>query len=163
MKEKKLTKSACNRYLESSSVSTRNITWAGQTFGDKFESDGRLKGDLNVVSIDCDQSTNACIVPVKAPGFALVFLDSSADSEMIGIGQATATYSTTAVTKTKNTVTMDPSVLATSNGHNGDERSRLGSTSSGSVSKADGGRAEMVKAVVGILAGVVAGTAVLLR
>lgn len=157
------TKSTVKRYLESSSVSTRNITWAGQTFGNKYESDGRLKGDLNVVTIDCDQTVNACIIPVKAPDFVLVFLDSSTDAEVIGLGQATATYSTTAITKTKNTVTIDPSVLATSNGDNEDERARLGSTSSGSVSKAEGGRVEMMKMAVGVIAGVVAGVMVLLR
>ena len=43
----------------------------------------------------------------------------------------TETYSTTAATKLKNTATIDPSVLATSNGNSAKDR-KLASTSEGS-------------------------------
>ena len=62
-------------------------------------------------------------------GNTLVFLTDSAaqNSEP----EATATYSTTALTKTYNTATVDGSVIATSNGHSGKDRF-MGSTSKGS-------------------------------
>ncbi|KAG6856828.1 hypothetical protein H0H87_000305 [Tephrocybe sp. NHM501043] len=119
------------KYLLASSVSVKkNITWAGQTFGNKYEVDGLPKGDLNIVKIVCDQSVNQCHIPLKAPSLAVVFLeDPSSES-----GTTPApTFATTAVTKTANTATVDPSVLATSNGHSGKDRIRLGSTSSGSI------------------------------
>ncbi|EKM76173.1 hypothetical protein AGABI1DRAFT_115938 [Agaricus bisporus var. burnettii JB137-S8] len=120
------------KYLDAKSVSSKyNITWAGQTFGNKFEVDGRFKGDLNVVDIPCDTANNACIIPVKAPGFALVFFNT--DDDITELGQATSTFTTSAHTKFLNTATIDPEVLATSNGHSGKDRARMGSTSKGST------------------------------
>lgn len=54
---------------------------------------------------------------MPAPGFALVFLtdDSLSESDE----GPTATFSTTAYTKMHGTATIDPSVLATSNGEKG--------------------------------------------
>jgi hypothetical protein len=96
-----------------------------------------MKGELDIVTINCDQGANACGIPVKAPGFALVFLtDPTTTSD-----QSAHTFETSAYTKTINTVTVDPEVLATSNGKSGKERSKLGSTSFGSVSAAGGLRA----------------------
>ena len=46
------------------------------------------------------------------------------------MSQATKTFSTSAYTKTQNTARVPPSVLATSNGHSGVDREKLGSTSS---------------------------------
>jgi hypothetical protein len=40
-----------------------------------------------------------------------------------------STYETTANTKTKNYASVDPTVLATSNGHNGTDRELMGATS----------------------------------
>ncbi|KXN82401.1 hypothetical protein AN958_02606 [Leucoagaricus sp. SymC.cos] len=135
------------KYLEAKSVSsTQNITWAGQTLGNKFEVDGRFKGDLNVVDIPCDTTNNACTIPVKSPGFALVFFDSN--NEFVTLGQASETFATTAHTKTANTATIDPSVLATSNGHSGQQRVALGSTSKGSVSAAGRVRGEVFGAII---------------
>lgn len=145
------------RYFEAASVSVKtNITWAGQvrhcfdlrayprltaalqTFGNKFKVDGVPKGELNITKIACNQGANQCLVPVKAPSFALVFLIDPTATE----AEAPAvTFETTAFTKTINTATVDPSVLATSNGQSGKERSKLGSTSSGSVNGAEGLRA----------------------
>jgi len=115
------------RYLRSSSVSNRNdITWGGQTFGTKFNVDGRLQGELQVDTIACNPADNTCNVPVPAPGFALVFFDQAFAAQTIDA----QTYSTTAATRTRNTATVAPSVVETSNGHNGTDReSRTGGTS----------------------------------
>jgi len=123
------------KYLAASSVSQKdNITWAGQTFGNNFESDGRLKGNLDVQTVACDQTARTCPIRVPAPGFALVFLSPQYLTE---VSNGPETFSTTARTKTRNTATIDPSVLATSNGHSGSNR-LLGGTSrsqfSGAVS-----------------------------
>ncbi|TEB33970.1 hypothetical protein FA13DRAFT_124465 [Coprinellus micaceus] len=119
------------KYLTADSVSSKtNIRWAGQTFGNNFEADGILKGDLDVVTIDCSVSENRCNIPLRAPSFAVVFM---ASDEVTGVGQATATFATTAHTKARNTATVDPAVLATSNGHSYQDRKNLGSTSHGSV------------------------------
>ncbi|KAF8056971.1 glycoside hydrolase family 79 protein [Lyophyllum atratum] len=127
------------KYFEASSVSVKtNITWAGQTFGNKFEVDGRPKGELKITKIPCDQTANLCRVPLKAPSFALVFLtDPTATTQ----DAPAATFKTTALTKTINTASVDPLVLATSNGQSGKERAKLGSTSPGSVSGVEGFRA----------------------
>lgn len=135
------------RYFLAESVSQlNNLTWAGQvcfypssassiqlrvfkTFGTTFASDGRLMGSEDVQSVNCDQGANTCAIKVPAPGVALVFLTDQALSE--SEGTHTATFATTAVTKLSNTATIDPAVLATSNGHSGSSW-RLGSTSRGS-------------------------------
>ncbi|EGO20268.1 glycoside hydrolase family 79 protein [Serpula lacrymans var. lacrymans S7.9] len=102
------------KYLAASSVAQKyNFTWAGQTFGDVFSSDGRPVGQLDVQTVTCDQSNNVCSIHVPAPGFALVFLNGQASSE--SDSGATMTFPTTAYTKTENTVTIDQAVLATSN------------------------------------------------
>ncbi|TEB33938.1 glycoside hydrolase family 79 protein [Coprinellus micaceus] len=138
-------------FLAESVASKRDMTWAGQTFGNNFEADGRLKGDLNVTTVNCDVTNNVCGIPLRAPSFALVFMDgSSSDSQSV----PTATFATTARTKGHNTATVPPEVLATSNGHAGKERQNLGSTSRGSVSGAErsavvGFVAVVVSAVVG--------------
>ncbi|KAJ7168531.1 glycoside hydrolase family 79 protein [Mycena filopes] len=105
------------KYLLAPSVSSKdNITWAGQTFGSAFESDGRFTGTEQIQTVAC-KPDNTCDIKVPAPGFALVFLaDLSTDAETY---PAVKTFPTTAVTKTINTVIIDPSVLATSNGQAG--------------------------------------------
>ena len=100
--------------------------------GNRFEVDGLLRGDLNVAEITCDITNNACTIPLPSPGFALVFFD--ANDELTTLGQTTETFNTSTHTKTANTATVDPAVLATSNGHSGKDRNVLGSTSKGSVS-----------------------------
>lgn len=117
------------RYLLAKSVSQKgNFTWAGQTFGANFESDGRLQGSESIQTVPCTAGT--CTIRVPAPGAALVFLSSAGTMDIAG--GPTQTFPTTARTKTKNTLTMDPRVLATSNGHGGpSEVHPLGSTSQG--------------------------------
>jgi len=141
------------KYLRAPSVGTKgNFTWGGQTFGDHFESDGRPVGDEDIQTVQCDTTNNLCAIKVFAPSFALVFLTD--DAQTLNDGAAAATYPTTAQTKTQNTATIDPSVLATSNGHQGMQDNNLGSTSRGSSSGV--GLKEVVPGFV-MLAAVVTG------
>ncbi|KAJ6627347.1 glycoside hydrolase family 79 protein [Mycena sp. CBHHK59/15] len=105
------------KYLLAPSVSSKdNITWAGQTMGGAFASDGRPTGTEDIKTVTCN-SDNTCDVAVPAPGFALVFLaDVATDAESYS---AIKTFPTTALTKTINTATINPSLLATSNGQAG--------------------------------------------
>lgn len=81
--------------------------------------------------MNCDTTAGTCQVKVPAPSFALVFL---ANTEFTAVTPNTPlTYSTTAVTRTANTIYIDPSMLATSNGHYGME-DKQGATSFGSSS-----------------------------
>ncbi|KAJ7865658.1 glycoside hydrolase family 79 protein, partial [Mycena olivaceomarginata] len=117
------------KYLLAPSTSEKtNITWAGQTFGSTFASDGRLTGILDIQTIPCDTSARTCSIRVPAPGFALVFLHDPVDEHLES--PTAVTWPTTAYTGTMKTLAVDPSVLATSNGHWGNE-GRLGSTSRG--------------------------------
>lgn len=93
---------------------------------------------MNVVEIPCDTTNNACVIPVKAPGFALVFFNS--DDESANLGQATSTFTTSAHDRMRNTATVDLAVLATSNGQSGKERHRWGSTSKGIMRNGEGRR-----------------------
>jgi len=138
------------KYLLAPSVSERsNITWANQTFGAAFETDGRPMGDMYIETVACNQTGNICQVTVPAPGFAMVFI-TDPDSDDTTNAQ---TYSTTAYTKTRNTATVDPSVLATSNGHSGMEFGK-GSTSPGSVQNGANRLMPPLLVLLGILCGV---------
>jgi hypothetical protein len=120
------------KYLDAPSVSTRdNIKWAGQTMGNTFQVDGRFKGALNVSTIAC--AANACTIPLPAPGFALVFVDtaSAANGRLIGEGQASQTYATTRRTNVHNTATVDWAVVGGSNGVNGTFRETMRSSNFG--------------------------------
>nr|GAT58634.1 predicted protein [Mycena chlorophos] len=115
------------KYLLAPSVSSLgNVTWAGQSFGANLTSDGRLSGPLDIRTIPCAQST--CNVPVPAPGFALVFLNNNPPAAQLD--PSVATFPTTARTKTLTALTVDPSVLATSNGGMGMQEV-IGSTARG--------------------------------
>ncbi|KAI0255417.1 hypothetical protein BJV78DRAFT_1175160 [Lactifluus subvellereus] len=118
------------KYLSAPSVSAKgNFTWANQTFGSNFESDGRLQGSLDVRTVNCDTTAGTCQVKVPAPSFALVFLTDDALSAVSS--HTTLTFPTTAVTRTANTVFINPSVLAHSNGEYG-MQDKKGATSLGS-------------------------------
>ncbi|KAI0744491.1 hypothetical protein C8Q76DRAFT_1775 [Earliella scabrosa] len=121
------------KYLLAPSVGEKDrVTWANQTFGGRFEADGRLSGTEAIQTISCDQSANICVVPVPAPGAALVFI--SGDAQASVDPSATQTYSTTAVTNPAQTLTIDPTALARSNGHGG--KIPLGGTSKGGLRNA---------------------------
>lgn len=120
------------KYLLADHVTAKgNFTWAGQTLGANFESDGRLQGELNIANVPCDTTTNTCTVTVPAPGFALVFLNDQAYTDSTP-SDSTVTFATTAFTKTLNTATIDPRALETSNGDSGKDRAFMRSTSKGS-------------------------------
>jgi hypothetical protein len=94
--------------LAAPSVATiGNITWAGQSYGGVYASDGRLKGTESIQTVACNQGANICQIQVPAPGFALVFVNVGANGESYNAH----TYSTTAFTNTKNTVTVNPSCV----------------------------------------------------
>ena len=128
--------------------------------GKQFEADGRIRGELKLETVQCDQASNTCQVRVPAPGFALVLMNDDAVAEATRY-QNTETFATSAVTKLKNTATIDPSVLATSNGQNGKSRlSQQGGTSEGGT---NGAHAGLVAPGVAALLSVLAGLGVLLR
>jgi len=105
------------KYLLAPSVASKsNITWANQTFGDYYESDGRLQGTEYTETVQCDTTANTCQIKVPAPGFAMVFFSDTAMSESDGNGAAQQTFATTVQTQTINTATVAPGTLATSNG-----------------------------------------------
>lgn len=140
------------KYLLADSVSQiYNFTWAGQTFGGPFTSDGRLVGTLDTQTIPCDQTNNVCQVKVPAPGFALVFLT---DNAMFESDQSpTMTFSTTAYTDIHGpTVTIDPSVLATSNGEKG-LADALAGTSKGRQMNSALGFAQALPSLFAVMAG----------
>ena len=91
--------------------------------------DGRFRGDETIQTVQCDQSVGTCNIQVLAPSFALVFLTSGALSEVEP--SSTQTFATTTVTGHP-FASVNPSVLATSNGHSGVDRGLVGSTSKGS-------------------------------
>ncbi|KAJ7090786.1 hypothetical protein B0H15DRAFT_836879 [Mycena belliarum] len=116
------------KYMAAESVVTKgNITWAGQTFGGHFESDGRPMGTEQIVDVPCDAGAQTCTVPVRAPGFALVFLTDAALAEEKQ-GGPSKTFATTAQTKTRNTATVESGVLATSNGYRMSEHELAGTS-----------------------------------
>jgi len=144
-----------HRYLLAATVSQKgNFTWAGQTFGANFESDGRprsLGGGLSqnetVQTVTCIPASaagnNVCTIHVPAPGIALVFLnasDANLPRSVSGTSVAESasppvqTFSTTVTTQVRNTATLSVGVLETSNGHGGPGGVLgFGSTSFGSL------------------------------
>jgi hypothetical protein len=130
-------------------------SWAGQTLGNHFESDGRLQGEEVIHTIDCDPVTNQCSVPLRAPSLALVFLTEAALQNSSPEEGATASFETTFVTRVRHTATVDQEVLATSNGRGGTNGHRIGSTSFGSIG--NGVVSSMGIPGMGILVGVVVG------
>lgn len=100
-----------------------------QTFGTYFSSDGRLQGDEDIQTVNCDTNANACQIKVPAPGMALVFITDPGILDQYS-SDAQQTFATSVYTRTQNTATVDPSVLATSNGGRG-KQDNLGSTSKG--------------------------------
>jgi len=87
---------------------------------------------------------------VPAPGFALVFLTDDALSE--SDPGPTMTFSTTAYTKLHGTATIDPSVLATSNGEKG-LADALAGTSQGRQTSSALGFAQALPSLAAIMAG----------
>ncbi|KAF8596582.1 hypothetical protein BDV93DRAFT_542700 [Ceratobasidium sp. AG-I] len=127
------------RRLAAGSVNQKyNITWAGQTLGDQFGSDGRMQGELVTETIPCDTAAGTCTVTVKAPSIVLAFLNDQTLADSSPPAEGPQTFATTAATRLRNTATIDQAILATSNGRGGGHYGggMLGSTSEGSVSAA---------------------------
>ena len=133
------------KFLLANNVTQKgNFTWAGQTYGGNFESDGRPIGTEDIKTTTCgvptdgSSSTAVCRINVPAPGAALVFMSGTAAADEVS-GAPSTTFSTTSVTKVVATATVPASILATSNGHGGNgtyQKLQLGSTSKGSVKSA---------------------------
>ncbi|KAJ7445248.1 hypothetical protein FB451DRAFT_1433309 [Mycena latifolia] len=97
------------KYLLANSVSQKGgYTWAGQTFGVFFESDGRLMRVEDIKTVQCDAGAQSC------SGFCFDFHD----------GYSHHTSGT-------QVATVNPSVLATSNGHNASLDGASSTSSSG--------------------------------
>ncbi|BEJ01656.1 hypothetical protein CcaverHIS631_0603380 [Cutaneotrichosporon cavernicola] len=102
------------RYLRAPSVSEQyNITWAGQTLGYSFASDGRLYGEVETHEFAC--TNGECVVPVPAPAIAIVFLSKEALYESTPDPQATATFATTRAAGTQ--IIDLGAAVATGNGY----------------------------------------------
>ncbi|KAG9073407.1 hypothetical protein FS749_015264, partial [Ceratobasidium sp. UAMH 11750] len=98
------------KYFSAASVSFKgNMTWAGQTLGNHFESDGRLKNEQVIQTITCENGS--CAIPLKAPSLALVFLSDEALTNSSPDPTAVQSFATTYLTKVRNTATIDQAVL----------------------------------------------------
>ncbi|VDC02964.1 unnamed protein product [Peniophora sp. CBMAI 1063] len=139
-----------------STVQKGNYSWAGQSFGAWFESDGRLQGEMQADTVQC--SNNVCTVSVPAPGAALVFLTDDAYNAVTPDKSDIQTFPTTYVTATVNTAIINTTELAVSNGHGDIGAMRL-TTSPNSRNKNGAGSLE---SSVGAIAGAVLGLALLL-
>jgi len=100
-------------------------------------------GTQQTVTVECDETTNTCTIPVRAPSFALIFLS---DSALVNSGSespaSTVTFATTAYTNHNHHPILDPSVLATMNGHGGPGPRYMGSTTKGKDGNNIGGSVE---------------------
>ncbi|KAK7018564.1 Glyco-hydro-79C domain-containing protein [Favolaschia claudopus] len=115
------------KYLLAKTVVQKGgYTWAGQTFGGNFESDGRPMGDEDIKTVNCDTTAGTCTIDVPAPGMALVFLNDDAFTE--NKGAPAMTFPTTVHTKTRNTAKVDPTALSTSNGYRMSEHELAGTS-----------------------------------
>lgn len=104
------------RYFSAPSVSEQyNITWAGQTLGGSFESDGTMRGEVSTLYIPC--SNRVCYVHVPAPSIALVFLTDPAMEEATPTSSAQA-FATTVIDV--DGLAVDPAALLYGNGMNPD-------------------------------------------
>ncbi|ELU40991.1 glycoside hydrolase family 79 protein [Rhizoctonia solani AG-1 IA] len=87
------------RRLSAASVNQKyNVTWAGQTMGDQFNSDGRMKGELQTETIQCDTAAGSCAINVKAPSIVLVFLNDQTLADSTPPNEGPQTFATTAAT-----------------------------------------------------------------
>ncbi|KAH7103155.1 hypothetical protein BKA62DRAFT_69386 [Auriculariales sp. MPI-PUGE-AT-0066] len=111
------------RYLTAPNglTSKFNVTYANQTFGGYFESDGLLKGQQVTETVQC--TNGICPIQVPAPGAAVVFLTN--DLVFNAETDEFHTFATTATTKMYNTAAVDGLTLATSNGLNAAARQKM--------------------------------------
>jgi hypothetical protein len=111
------------RYLVADRLTDKfNITYAGQSFGGYFESDGLLRGDQKTDEVPCD--AGVCAIKVPAPGVAVVFLTDDLIFDA-SAGDQVSTFETSATTKMLNTAAVAGDVLASTNGISGEMRSQM--------------------------------------
>jgi hypothetical protein len=133
------------RYMRAPTIVEKyNITWANQTMGASYTSDGRLYQEQETVSIQCDMAAKTCSIPVYAPSIALVFLTNAAVQEAVGEEQVTSTFATTVVNV--GSATVDPGALSTGNGQMGS--GATGATSQGSAQQSGAIRAVTLSTIV---------------
>lgn len=102
------------RYLRASSTAEQyDITWAGQTLGPSFSSDGRLYGELETLYFDC--KNGECPVHVPGPSIALVFLGDQFLQESTPPEDAPQSFPTTVIGAGRG-ATIDPDLIRTANG-----------------------------------------------
>lgn len=130
------------RYFSAPSISEHsNITWAGQTMGLSYASDGRLHGNVSTTTITCQNSQ--CQIPVAAPAIAVVYLsDQALTLSSPPVQGGTAAFETTRIGF--GSATVDPKVMETSNGQNGPD-GQLGRNN-----KATSGAEREVRVLAGI-------------
>lgn len=114
-----------------------------------FQSDGRLQGEQVTETIECDTTNNQCLIPMRAPSFALVFLSQQALTASSPPTSSTLTFATTSLTKAGGNLLVNPSVLATMNGEGGPGVRYVGSTGKSNVSAA--GRQFVIPALGSLL------------
>ena len=95
------------------------------------------------------------MIPVPAPGFALVFFDNT--DEALKLGQATQTFSTSAWTQAHNTATYEPSAIPSSNGRSELSRGQIGGTSPGGENAAISARSGIMFSVLQAMGALVLG------
>ena len=123
------------RYLRASSVAEQyNITWAGQTLGTSFTSDGRMRGDEQTIQFPC--TNGKCAINVPGPSIAVVFFTDEALADSSVPLDATATFATTIIGHRSATIAagaiitgngmMPYGIHGTTSHHNGvEERAQL--------------------------------------
>lgn len=149
------------RYFTGGSVTDKApFYYANQTFGPPLQSDGTLQGTRSTISIPCSSppQQNTCNVSIPAPGLAVLFLNpesSQSSDKILNDNNLAVTFATTATTvSVRMTATINPSVLATSNGYGGMNR-QMGSTSFGSLTTSNGAMAVSGHASASVVTGVV--------
>lgn len=106
------------RYFSAASVAEKyEIYWAGQTLRSSFASDGRMYGELETITVQCNTETNSCDIPLKAPSLAVVFLTDDSLNVVDTTEEATSTFATTVVNIGSGTI--DAGALETGNGISG--------------------------------------------
>ncbi|KAK8866161.1 hypothetical protein IAR55_001312 [Kwoniella newhampshirensis] len=141
------------RYFQAPTVGEQyDITWANQTMGYSFGSDGRLSGTQATVTITC--TDGSCVIPVQAPSVAIVFLSEQALSSSTAAQNAKSVFSTSVIGT--GSATVDAQALQTSNGQiNGNGGSTSKGSSSWGVERIDASRiggSVIVAMVVAVLA-----------
>ncbi|KAH7099881.1 hypothetical protein BKA62DRAFT_273394 [Auriculariales sp. MPI-PUGE-AT-0066] len=149
------------RFLVADSITSKQgITYAEQTWGGYFESDGILRGTQTTETVECPGGV--CPIKVPAPGVAVVFLTPESVTFDANVDQV-ATFVTSHTTSMHNTAAVDGLTLATSNGLDAEDRERMkgAKTSSGKNGSSGPRRFEALWVGVSAFAAVIIGFLIL--